>query len=145
MTGLSAVRRRMALARAGSDATSDAGFTLIEVIVSFVLFAIVAGGATTGIVSALQASHSSQQRTDAADAAAQDLAQDIAAYRAGTVPGNFSYTAGVSNEQFTVTRTVTFVGSATACAPGASFHVHVDVKQQQTQKFLAQSDTVIAC
>jgi prepilin-type N-terminal cleavage/methylation domain-containing protein len=141
---MSSIRNRIHR-RVRATADGDGGFTLLEVIVSFVLFAIVAAGATTGIVAALNASHSSQQRVDASNLGQQDLALALAAYRSGTMPQASTYTSGVTNEQFTITRTVTLTGGATACAPGGSFTVHVEVRQKQTTTFLAQTDTVIAC
>lgn len=133
---------------AGNDTApeNDAGFSLLEVVVSFTLFAIVAGGATTGIVSALQASHSSQQRIDAANIGQLDLALDLASYRAGTMPQKTIYTKTLTNESFSIARQISFTpSSATACSPGVSFTVHVEVSQGQTGAFLAQTDTVIAC
>jgi prepilin-type N-terminal cleavage/methylation domain-containing protein len=128
---------------------NDAGFSLLEVVVSFSLFAIVAGGATTGIVSALQAAHTSQQRIDAANVAQRDLALVFAAYSSGSgvgaIPVKASYVQAVGSERFSVVRTVAMQGSATACSPGQSFRVDVQVSQQQTGTFLAQTDTVIAC
>lgn len=125
----------------------DEGFSLLEVVVSFTLFAAVAASATTGIVRALDGAHNSQQRTDAANIAQQEIASDIAAYQqTGQVPvSNANLSASVSKEQFTVSRTVAFVGAASSCTAGASFTIHVEVRQQQTSSFLAQSDTVVAC
>jgi len=63
-----AVRRRLA-----TVTSADAGFSLIEVVVSFVLFSIVAGGATYGIVMRSCLAHS-QQRVDAASVAQSFIA-----------------------------------------------------------------------
>jgi type II secretory pathway component PulJ len=120
----------------------ETGFTLLEVVVSFVLFAIVAGAAVTGIVSSLKASHTSQQRVDAANVAQTYVSlEDTKSVQNGTS----SFTAVVKNEQFSVQRTIAFEGSATTCAPGASFAVHVLVSQQTSGAFLARTDSVIAC
>ena len=72
--------------RAGAAADHDGGFTVIEVVVAFMLFAIVGTAATTAVVDATKSSHGTQQRVQAADVAQQDIAQSIAAYQAGTLP-----------------------------------------------------------
>ena len=123
----------------------DGGFTVVEVVVASVIFAIVAIAAIAGVTSAVKSSHSTQQRVQAADAAQQDIAQAVAAYQAGTMPSSTNYTATAGSESFAVHRTVAFVGTATACSTGTSFTVHVEVRQKQTDDFLAQSDTVVAC
>lgn len=123
----------------------EAGYTVIEVVVAFVLFAIVATAAIAAVVNATQTSHSTQQRIQAADFAQQDIAQSVAAYQDGTLPASTSYTATAGSESFTVSRTVAFVGSATACSSGNSFSVHVQVSTTTSSSVLAQSDTVVAC
>ena len=134
------VRQRLAAA-----ARDDDGFTLLEVVVSFLLFSVVAAGATTAIVSALQASHRSQQRVDAANVAQLFIATSLQNAQAAA-NGSTTYPyLGVKNEDFTVKRTVTFDNGATTCSPGASFKVNVEVYQKQTNAFLARSDTVITC
>lgn len=132
--------------------SSDDGFTLLEVMVSFVIFAAVMGGAMYGIVSALRASHGSQQRVAAANVAQSFIAdaQSKAASTAvevdkQTVAGSGN-SAGVSREEFLVHRWITFSpAGATQCSPGATFTVSVTVDQRQTGKFLARSDSVVAC
>ncbi len=126
------------------DEARDAGFTLIEVIVSFIIFAVVSGAATTAIVKAIQSSHTSQQRIDAANIAQKyvTFTGDMSAIKAGA---QTPFVDSVRNEQFTVKRTITFNGSATSCSPGASFTVHVIVAQKQSNAFLARTDSVVAC
>lgn len=125
---------------------NEAGFTVLEVLVSFVLFAFVSATATFAIFTSINSSHLSQQRGDAAGVAQSYIAQ--AASNTTTVGPEVakSYSASVSGEQFTVLRWITFSASgATQCSQGASFTVDVVVKQPQTNKFLARSDSVIAC
>lgn len=125
-------------------AGTDAGFSLLEVLVSFVIFAVVAAVAGAAIVTSLQASHTTQQRVDAAN-----IAQSfISSARSGAqtaANGTATFSPGVTNEDFTVVRTISFLGSATACSPGASFTVNVVVSQKQSGQLLARSDSVIAC
>ena len=54
---------------------NDAGFTVLEALVSFVLFAVMAGASITAIVNATQSSNLSQNRVTAANLAQQDLQQ----------------------------------------------------------------------
>jgi prepilin-type N-terminal cleavage/methylation domain-containing protein len=132
--------------RVVSGRGNDAGFSLLEVVVSFVIFAIVAGSATAAIVSALRASHGSQQRVDAAQVAQAFVAQTQASPGAVQPETNQPYTASVKNEQFTVSRSIVFSNSGTtSCTSGMYFTVHVTVAQAQTGKFLARSDSVVTC
>lgn len=141
------VRNRYLHVARGADATTDAGFSLLEVIVSFVIFAVVAGSATAAIVSALRASHSSQQRVDAAQVALQFVSDAQRNPGSMQPESNKTFpTVGVQNEQFSVTRSIVFSNSGTTtCTSGMYFTVHVTVNQAQTGKFLARSDTVVTC
>jgi prepilin-type N-terminal cleavage/methylation domain-containing protein len=132
--------------RARAAADEDGGFTLLEVIVSFVLFAIVAASATTAIVSGLKASHGSQQTVDAANVAQTFIASTQANTIAVRAEATKIYPASVKGEQFQVTRTIIFTPArAPQCSPGIMFTVNVVVTQQQTGKFLARSDAVVTC
>jgi prepilin-type N-terminal cleavage/methylation domain-containing protein len=134
--------------------TSDAGFTLIESIVSFVIFAIVAASASTAIVHAMRSAHETQQRVDAAQVAQYFISDAIR--RANTIPPTEGRTvitnvggAGTTDtrhaepEQFTVIETVRF--DAGSCISGRLFTVNVEVRQAQTNVFLARSDARVAC
>jgi prepilin-type N-terminal cleavage/methylation domain-containing protein len=136
------IRHRVALATHLDD-----GFTLIEVLVSFVLFVIVSTSATFAIVAALHASHTSQQRIDASNVAQRFMAdQQQNAQRA--VNGSATYPASVKNEDFNVQRTISFFYGSTQCNPGGSYAVNVEVSQMQKDgnyRLLARSDSVITC
>lgn len=145
-------RHQSATARAKSrGGTADAGFSLLEVVVSFGLFAIVAGGAMYGIDNALTASHQSQQRIDAANVAQRFIAQAItdavtvAPEQGRTVISNVGDGTHAASEQFTVIRWITFGGGSSTCHPGTTFTVNIEVKQAQSGVGLARSDTSIAC
>lgn len=127
------------------DESRDAGFTVLEVVVSFVLFAFVAGAATTGVVSSLKASHESQQRVDAANVAQYYVDQ---ARTDTTLPGRYpdrTYTATVGGETFEVQRTMAFDGGATQCGSGVTYVVRVKVLQANSRQFLARSDARVSC
>jgi type II secretory pathway pseudopilin PulG len=136
--------------RAVANDTRDGGFTLVEVLVSFVIFVAVAGAATTGIVNALQASHVSQQRVDAADVAqsfvadAISTATKVAPEEGKTIISNVGDGKVAGGETFTVIRWITF-DSGDTCHPGALFTVNIEVHQAQTSQFLARSDARVAC
>lgn len=139
-------------ARVRSAPRADDGFTVIEVIVSFVIFAIVAASAATAIYRAIHAAHLSQQRTDAAAIAQAVIADAIARANLGTVhpETDFAIQPNVGDgttadrEDFTALRTITFDQGDT-CSPGTLFTVNVVVKQRQTGMTLARSDTRVAC
>ena len=137
------------------DARRDAGFTVLEALISFVVFAIVATTASYGLVKAIEASHASQQRVDAADVAQYFIGDAIR--RANTIAPTegrtiYSHVGGsdsagntnAAEEQFTVVQTITFDTSG-SCNSGTLFWVHVVVRQAQTSQFLARSDARVAC
>lgn len=127
-------------------APCDAGFTMIEVIVAFVLFAVVSSTATYGIYNAIKASHQSQQRADAGGVAQSYIADAQGSRQTVTTETERPFSAFNGHERFTVLRSITFSQSGeTQCAQGSSFTVNVVVKQAETGKFLARSDSVIAC
>jgi prepilin-type N-terminal cleavage/methylation domain-containing protein len=148
---MSSIRDRLHR-RVRASADGDGGFTLIEVLVAFTIFAIVMGGAIYGIVSALNASHVSQQRIAAANVAqsfiadAQAKAATIALENDKQTSAFSGNSSGAGREEFSVHRWITFGSTgATQCRPGTTFTVSVVVDQAQTGKFLARTDSVVAC
>ncbi|MCW2644413.1 MAG: hypothetical protein JWP07_522 [Pseudonocardiales bacterium] len=138
---LARLQRRFAAVTHG-----DTGFSLLEVVVSFVLCSIVGASATAVIVSALKASHSSQQTVDAANVAQSFIASTQSNTIVVRSEAGKTYAASVQSEEFVVTRTIVFVPSrATQCTPGITFTVNVSVAQKQTGKFLARSDAIVTC
>jgi type II secretory pathway pseudopilin PulG len=149
------IPRRMARRlRAAAGRSADAGFTLVEALVSFVIFAVVATSATMGIINALNASHVAQQRIDAANVAQAFISDAIR--RATTIPPvegktiisnvsskDASGNAVAGEEQFTVVEWVRF--DSGSCNSGRLFTVNVEVHQAQTNQFLARSDARVAC
>ena len=147
---MSALRDR--LSRLGDDA----GFTILEAIVSFTLFVTVMGSAIYGIVDALNASHGSQQRVDAANVAQAFVSQARLNPQQMSKEGGTSVLSAVgpgsngnaAREEFTVVRYITFSApDETKCTPGSTFTVNVLVYQGSSTsgKYLARSDSVVAC
>jgi type II secretory pathway pseudopilin PulG len=133
------------IGQAVRDEGRENGFTVLEVVVSFMLFAFVAGAATTGVVSSLKASHESQQRVDAADVAQYYVDQ---ARTDTTLPTKYpsrTYMTTVGNETFEVQRTLAFDGGATQCGTGVTYVVQVKVLQANSRQFLARSDARVSC
>lgn len=125
---------------------SDAGFTVLEVLVAFSLFVLAASTATFALYTSINASHISQQRGTAAGVAQSYLAQAAANSATVVQESAKTYSATVGSEQFTVLRTINFsLAGETQCARGSFFTVNVVVNQAQTNKFLARNDSVIAC
>jgi prepilin-type N-terminal cleavage/methylation domain-containing protein len=128
-----------------ADESIDGGFTVVEVMVSSVLFAIVATAAITGVVNSLQSAHSSQRRIDAANVAQSFIASAQANTTTITAEDAKPYTANVLSESFAVRRWITFSNAGgTQCSPGATFTVSVTVADS-TGKYLARSDSVVTC
>jgi prepilin-type N-terminal cleavage/methylation domain-containing protein len=122
----------------------DDGFTLIEVVVSFVLFAIVAGAAATGIVNSIRASHRSEQRVDAANVA-QSILAAVRAKTSAAQNGTTTLSAPVGNQNFSVQRTIAFdTTGATQCSSGATFAVTI-VVSSSTGQSLARTDARVLC
>ncbi|HVU92208.1 MAG TPA: type II secretion system protein [Jatrophihabitans sp.] len=136
-------RRPADRCRAGDD--DDDGFTLLEVVVSFVLFAIVAGAATMGIVNSMKAAHTSQQRVDAANVAQHFVTQARSDTAEVTRRATSTQTVSVGNERFAVERTIAFDSGATRCGDGVTFVVHVLVSNAVNEQFLARSDARVLC
>lgn len=132
--------------RLAGPAPDDRGFSLLEVMVAFVMFSVIAASATRAIVLSLQASHRTQQTVDGANVAQSFIASTQANTILVRAEVAKTYPAAVQNEEFVVTRSITFVPSrAIQCTPGITFTVNVSVAQKQTGRFVARSDAVVTC
>lgn len=100
-------RVRPPLRQDEANAPDDAGFTVLECLVAFVLFAVLAGASTMAIVNANQTSNSSRDRVTAADLAQQDI-QQARSLRDGVYPQAVAaHTVTVGTKRYTVSRSVT--------------------------------------
>lgn len=94
---------------ASSDISRDAGFTVLEALVSFVLFAIMAASAVTAIVNANSSSNLSRDRVTAANLAQQDI-QQARSLRDDNYPiapaSIYPETVHVGNKTYTVNRVI---------------------------------------
>lgn len=98
---LSRLRIRLRLA-----ARDDSGFTLVEVIVSSVLFVIVAAASVTAIVAGVKADNTSRNRVMAANVAQADVEQARALAFPNYPTAEAAHSVTVGNATFTVQRTV---------------------------------------
>jgi type II secretory pathway pseudopilin PulG len=146
-TLLQRAQERISYARDAQHA--DDGFTLIEAIVSFGIFAIVTAAAVLAIVTGITSSNSTRDRVTAANVAQQDIAQiqtmPIASLATRT------YSSPVGKESYTVTRTVAY-SSATGACPATitagtanTVSVMVKVTWPGNKGPQVEMDTVRAC
>jgi type II secretory pathway pseudopilin PulG len=84
----------------------DAGFTVLEALVSFALFAVIGGSSVTAIVNANTTSKDSSDRVNAADLAAQDLQQARTLDYPNYPTSVAAHSVIVGNTTYTVTRSV---------------------------------------
>ena len=140
-----------ACARVRAVRDGDAGFTLLEVVVSFVLFAIVALSATAAIANSVKASSATTNRVTAANIAQQVLAQARADQTALRATLGTQSAAVSPNPSFTAVQTTSLGGSvagtsATPCPVGdwINYTVTVSWKDHATGRSV-RMDTVFAC
>jgi type II secretory pathway pseudopilin PulG len=135
----------------------EAGFTLLEAVVSFAVFAIVITAATWAITNALRTSHTSQQRVQAADiaqAVVNDAIRMAATIEEVPAPGTtLEANLGsdltknlyfAEDDEFNVVKTVIY-DKGGSCNTGTMFTINVAVYNKRTSQFLARSDARVAC
>ncbi|PZE74096.1 prepilin-type N-terminal cleavage/methylation domain-containing protein [Curtobacterium sp. MCBD17_019] len=143
--------------RPRDGATDESGFTIIEVMVAMMVFALISVGIAYSLTDALVLTSDSRSREVATNLAAQaiDVARttsdvfDVADVKAGD-PGS---TQVVNGTTFTVTRSTNWItssGAAGACGTGAGtlaykrVNVNVTWNTQAKQTSSVHADTLIA-
>jgi len=123
--------------------SADAGFTLLETIVSFIIFAFIAVSATAAIANSISTSSATKHRVAAANLAQQTIAKARADQTALKATPNTTTTDGA----FTIAQTaVVPTSGATSCPVGSSIPVTVKVSWKDDSKVRSvRMDTVIAC
>jgi prepilin-type N-terminal cleavage/methylation domain-containing protein len=92
--------------RAASARSRDAGFTLVEVMVSLVLFGVVAGASVTAITTSSRTNNTARDRVTAANLAQADI-QQARALRYPSYPAAVaSHPVTVGTKRYTVNRSV---------------------------------------
>ena len=124
-------------------ARNDGGFTVVEVVVSLVLFVIVAAAATSAIVNALATSNTTNNRVTATGLAQQALAQARADQAAVIATHDLTSVSG----PYTVTRTalVPVNVNGEVCPAGDTISVTVVVTWINGGNRSVRLDTVMAC
>jgi prepilin-type N-terminal cleavage/methylation domain-containing protein len=138
--------------RARPDVRDDRGFTLIEVMVSFVIFAIVASAATLAVVNGISTSKATSDRVGAANVAQQELEHARAMPRASLAAApTATSTTTVGNNAFTTTRTIAYAPAGSACPTTIAtdaphkITVNVVVSWPGSHGRTVQMGTVLAC
>lgn len=122
---------------------ADSGFTLLEVVVSFAIFAVVAAAAVLAIANATNLSGYTSDRVAAANvaqAALQQLRADPSAVVATPTPA--PTTTSVGGRSYVVSRSAAVPAS---CPAGSVIPVTVVVSWSDGTSRQVRMDTVIAC
>jgi prepilin-type N-terminal cleavage/methylation domain-containing protein len=111
---------------------SDDGFTLIEVIVALLVFAIISTGVLAGMTTIVRMTADNRARVTAANLASQELDTTRAIADTYTVQSAPSREVRVDGRVFHLTRTVTWIsstGSSVSCNSSTNlFLLHVNVR-----------------
>jgi type II secretion system protein I len=119
--------------------SNDAGFTLLETMVSFAIFAIVAAGATAAIATGITTSNTTRDRVTAASLAQAAIAKaraDVTTLEASTA------TTTTTSGRYTIVRKIHV---PTGCPAGQTIPVTVTVTWANGGGRGVRMDTVIAC
>ena len=127
---------------ADTSAGSDAGFTVLEMLTSFVVFAIAAASATAAIANSMKVSNSTDNRVTATGLAAAAIHQARADTTSLIADPDTTTTTGA----YTVTREATVPEAAgIRCPAGETIAVTVTVTWRDGGNREVRVDTEIAC
>lgn len=139
-----------------SPCRSDAGVSLIEVLVALLVFGILSTGIVAGMITIIKMTDDNRARVAATGLAAQDVALARAVGDPFTLAGTvgtktITSTAAVGSRTYTVVRTVNLVSSSGAdatCSSSDVFYARVNVRVtwpgQLTGTQPVQDDTIVA-
>jgi prepilin-type N-terminal cleavage/methylation domain-containing protein len=121
-------------------AKGDAGFTMVEVIVSLAIFAGFSAAALAAIIGSSKAQDATRSRVSGTNIAQSDLEQA----RALPSPSAANYTTSAPGDTATyrVARTVTY--PTPSCTAGGLIKISVVVSQSGSSTQV-RTDTVVAC
>lgn len=129
----------------------DGGFAIVEIIVSMIIFAIIATGATLAIMGGMKAGTGNQNRVSTSNIAQQAIEKAEQTDKATLASATYPASAGKQN--FTVTRTVSYTPAGSTSCPATivqdgkphAIVVHVKVAGTGQDARTVEMDTVIAC
>lgn len=120
----------------------DAGFTVLEMLISFVVFAIAAASATAAIANSIKVSNTTDNRVTATGLAAAAIDQA----RADTTSLISNPDTTTTTGAYTVTRDATVPeAGGIRCPAGSTIAVSITVTWRDGQSRLVRVDTDIAC
>ncbi len=130
----------------------DDGFTLVEVIVAFVIFMVVAGGATFTVLGGLQSSRATHSQVSGTNVAQQEIERARSMPRASlTATPTATTTTVLGSEKYTSTRTISYLPNGASCPTGIAtdaphkIAVTVTVTWPSSKGKTIRMDTVLAC
>jgi type II secretory pathway pseudopilin PulG len=144
--------RQLLGSRSRHARNSDDGFTLLEAIVSFTIFAVVATSAVAAVMTGINVSNRTAMRVTATHVLQQDLESVRAMSPSSISTSGYPTTVSVDQNSYTINRTLSYPGGGTSCpskrTAGTLYYINVtdsatwlDNKTQRTMRL----DTVIAC
>ena len=137
--------------RVRTDRRGDTGFSLIEAVVSMVIFAIVSTAAVTAVLTGITSTHLTTTRVAATNIAQQDIQNARAQAPAQVSASGYPLTVTQGNTTYTVARQLSYSPSgASSCpssgTPGGPYYVNVtDIVTWNSQHKPIRVDAVIAC
>lgn len=129
---------------------SDEGFTLIEVVVAFVIFMIVAGAGTLVIITGQHSARTTNTQVASTNIAQQEIERARALPRASlTAAPTQTTTTTLGGQSYSATRTISYLPANTPCPTGvatdAPHKIAVTVTVTSSTGRTVRMDTVLAC
>jgi Tfp pilus assembly protein PilV len=128
----------------GRVSDDDSGFTLMEALVSFVLFTIMATTATWGLLNLIKLTGVTTNRTTAANLATQELERMRFESNTGHEVDSVPQTVKLHGITYTVTPSASPAASD-PCSTGSSRKISVIVTWNSTPARSARYDSELAC